>query len=63
MESMVGASAGGDGNCFGGGVHRNRCLCLKAAFSGSVKFLAHTAFAARVAITAAVVWRWSEWWE
>ena len=55
MEAIVGGSAGGDGDCVGGCVRRNRCLRVKAAFGGSVKFLAKTAFAARAAITAAVV--------
>ena len=45
----------GDGG--GGCVHRNRCLRVKAAFAGSVKFLANEAFAPRAAIVAAV-WLW-----
>ena len=53
---MVGGSAGGDGDCVGVCVHRNRCLRVKAAFAGSVKFPANEAFAARAAIPAAVVW-------
>ena len=52
---MVGGSAGGDGDGGGGCVHRNRCLRVKAAFAGSVNLPANTAFAARTAITAAVV--------
>ena len=63
MESLAGGFSGGDGD--GGGVcaHRNHYLCVKAAFAGSVKFQANEAFAARVAIPAAVVWLWGEWWE
>ena len=47
----------------GGGsyAHRNRCLRVKAAFAGSVKFPAKKAFAARAAIPAAVVWLWGGW--
>ena len=59
----MGGSAGGDGDGDGGRVHRNRCLRVKAAFAESVKFPANTAFAARAAIPAAVVWLWREWWE
>ena len=36
-------------------VYRNRCLRVKAAFAGSAKFPANTAFAARAAITVATV--------
>ena len=63
MESLAGGFDGGEGD--GGGVcaHRNRCLCEKAAFAGSVKFQANKAFAARAAIPAAMVWLWGEWWE
>ena len=42
----------GDGG--GGCVHRNRCLRVKAAFAGSVKFPANEAFAARAATATAV---------
>ena len=59
--SMVGGSAGGDGDNGAGRVHRNRCPHVKAAFAGSVKFPASTAFAGRAAIPAAVVWLWWEW--
>ena len=61
MESLVGGFAGGDGYGGGGCVNRNRCLRVKAAFAGSVKFLANEAFAARAAIPAAAVWLWREW--
>ena len=40
----------------GGRVRHNRCLRVKPAFAGSVKFPANIAFAARAAIPAAVVW-------
>ena len=53
---MVGGFAGGDGDGGGGCDHRNRCLRVKAAFAGSVKFPANEAFSARVVIPAAVVW-------
>ena len=59
----MGGFAGGDGDGGGGCDHRNRCLRVKAAFAGSVKFPANEAFAARAAIPAAVVWFWGEWWE
>ena len=57
MESMEGGSAVGDGDGDGGGdcAHHNRSLRVKAAFAGSVKFPANTAFAARAAIPAAVL--------
>ena len=58
MESLVGGFAGGDGDRGGGCAHRNRCLRVKAAFGGSVKFPANEAFATRAAIPAAVVWLW-----
>ena len=54
----MGGFAGGDGDGGSDCVHRNRCLRVKAAFAGSVKFPANTAFAARAAIPAAVVWLW-----
>ena len=54
----MGGFAGGDGDGGGGCDHRNRCLCVKAAFAGSVKFRGNEAFAARAAIPAAVVWLW-----
>ena len=56
LESLVGGSAGGDGDGGGGCVHRNRCLRVKAAFAGNVRFSANTAFAARAAIPAPVGW-------
>ena len=60
---MAGGSGVGDGgDCGGDCVRRSRCLRVKAAFAGGVKFLANTAFAARAAITAAVVWLWWELW-
>ena len=62
VESLVGGFAGGDGDGGGGCAHRNRCIRVKAAFAGSVKFPANEAFAARAAIPAAVVWLWWEWW-
>ena len=62
VESLVGGFAGGDGDGNAGCAHRNRCLRAKAALAGSVKFPANEAFAARAAITAAVVWVWWEWW-
>ena len=52
---MVGVSAGGGGDGGGGSVHCNRCLRVKAASAGSVKFPANEAFAARAAIPAAAV--------
>ena len=55
VESLAGGFAGGD--------YRKRCLCVKAACAGSVKFRAIKAFAAMAAIPAAVVWLWGEWWE
>ena len=58
MESLVGGFAGGDGDGGGGCAHRNRCLRTKAAFTGSDKFPANEAFAARAAILAAVVRLW-----
>ena len=54
----MGGFAGGDGDGGGGCDHRNRCLRVKAAFAGSVKFPANEAFSARVVIPAAVVWLW-----
>ena len=51
----MGGFAGGGGDGGGGCAHRNRCLRVKAAFAGSVKFPANKAFAARAAIPAAVV--------
>ena len=59
---MVGGLGGGDGDGGGGYDHRNHCLCVTAAFAGSVRFRANEAFAARAAIPAAVVWLWGEWW-
>ena len=53
---MVGGSTGGDGDCVGDCHHRNRCLRAKAAIAGSVKLPAHTAFAARAAVTAVAAW-------
>ena len=52
MEPFVGGFAGGGGD--GGGVcaRRNCCLCVKAAFAGSVKLPPNKAFAARAAIPA-----------
>ena len=47
---------GGDGDGGGGCAHRNCCLRVKAAFTGSVKFPANKAFAAREAIPVALVW-------
>ena len=55
VESLVGGSAGGDGDGGGGCIHRNRCLRVKAAFAGSLKFPANKAFATRAAIMAALV--------
>ena len=55
---MVGGFAGGDGDGGGGCDHRNRCLRVKAAFAGIVKFPANEPFTARAAILAAVVWLW-----
>ena len=55
VESMEGGSAVGNGDGGGGCARRNRCLRVKAAFAGSVKFPANTAFAARAAIPAAVL--------
>ena len=63
LESLVGGFAGGNGDGSGGCAHRNRCLYVKAAFAGSVKFPANKAFATRAAIPVAVVWMWGEWWE
>ena len=70
MESMMGGSPGGDGDCVGDCLHHNRCLRGKAAIAGSVKFPAYTAFAARAAIAAVAAWLvavaawwWWEWWE
>ena len=37
MESLVGGSAGGDGDGGGGCVRRNRCVRVKAAFTRSEK--------------------------
>ena len=54
MESLVGGFAGGHGVGGGGCAHRHRCLCMKAAFAGSVKFRANKAIAARAVIPAAV---------
>ena len=56
MESLVGGFTGGDGDGGGGFAHRNRCLRVKAAFAGNVRFSANTAFAARAAIPAPVGW-------
>ena len=55
MELLVDGFAVGDGDGGGGSDHLNRCLRAKAAFPGSVNFLANEAFAARAAIPAAVV--------
>ena len=55
---MVVGFAGGDDDGGGGCDRRNRCLRVKAAFTGSVKFPANKAFAARAAIPAAVAWVW-----
>ena len=68
MQSMEGGSTIGDGDGGGHCAHLNRCLRLKAAFAGSVNFLANTAFTARAAIPACgalvmvrlVEWHW--WW-
>ena len=54
----MGGSARGDGDWVGGCVLRNRCLHVNSAFAVSVQFPAHKAFAAREAITAAVLWLW-----
>ena len=51
----MGGSARGGGGGGGGCVYGNCCLRVKAAFAGSVKFPANKAFAARAAITAALV--------
>ena len=59
----MGGFAGGDGDGGGGCDQRNRCLRVKAAFAGSVKFTANEVFAVRGAIPAAVVWLWGEYWE
>ena len=59
----MGGLARGDGDSGGGCEHRNRCLRVKAAFAGCVKFLANEAFATRAAILAVVVWLWGEWWD
>ena len=56
VEWLVGGFAGGDGDGEGGCDHRNRCLRVKAAFAGRVKFPANEAFSPRAAIPAAVVW-------
>ena len=61
MESLAGGFAGSDCDGGGGCAHHNRCLRVKAAFAGSVKFPANVAFAARAAIPAAVVWLLGEW--
>ena len=53
----------GYGNGGGSSVHHKRCLRVKAAFTGSVRFPLNTAFAARAAIPAALLWLWWEWWE
>ena len=50
----MGRFAGGDGDGGGGCAYRHRCLCMKAAIAGSVKFRANIAFATRAAIPAAV---------
>ena len=55
MESLVGGSAGGDGDGGGGCIHRNRCLPVKAAFAESLKFPANKAFAARAATKVALM--------
>ena len=46
---------GGDGDGGGGRVHCSRCLRVKAAFTGSVKFSANKACATKAAIMAALV--------
>ena len=58
---MVGGFAEGGGDGSSGCAHRNRCLHVKAAFAGSVKFRANEAFTAMAAIPVAVVWLWGEW--
>ena len=58
MVESLGGFAGGHGDGGGGCAHRNRCLRVKAAFAGSVKFPANEAYAARAAILAAVMLLW-----
>ena len=58
MESLVRGFGRGDGDVGGGCAHRNRCPRAKAAIAGSDKYPANKAFAARAAITVAVVWLW-----
>ena len=58
---MEGGSTVGDGDGGGHCAHLNRCLRLKAAFTGSVNFPANSAFAAEAAIPAAVLWLWCDW--
>ena len=60
-EWLLGRFAGVEGHGSGGCTHCNRFLRVKAAFAGSVKFPSNEAFAARVAILAAVVWLWEKW--
>ena len=61
VEVRLGKVDGGD---IGGGcTHRNRCLRVKAAFAGSAKLPANTAFAVRAAIMAVVWWWWDWWWD
>ena len=61
VESIVGGSTEGDGDCVDDCLHRNRYLRAKAAIAGRAKFPARTAFAARAAIPMVVVWLLGEW--